>query len=80
MVSWTAENDRKILLSVLDKVPKVDYKQIALDVGDGCTERAVQERIKTLKKLKNSSTSESSHTPKSSPKKRKVECDDPSTP
>lgn len=52
MVTWTAENDRKILLAVIAQFSGViDNVAVAAAIGDNCTERAVVERLKKLKKM-----------------------------
>ena len=47
--------DQKILLALLEEIKdqevKIDFAKIALSLGPHCTTRAVQERIKKLKKM-----------------------------
>ena len=49
MVTWTRENDQVILLWLLRHASKIDYDEIAKLLN--CTRRAVEERIKKLKKM-----------------------------
>lgn len=50
-INWTAENDHKLLLGFIAVCKeKIDYAAVASQVGPGCTERAVVERVKKLKK------------------------------
>lgn len=49
MVNWTRENDQVILLWLLQHASKIDYDEIAKLLN--CTRRAVEERIKKLKKM-----------------------------
>ncbi|MCJ1432092.1 hypothetical protein MMC27_001448 [Xylographa pallens] len=49
-MTWNANADAKLLLAVVDQLPvSLDFESIAGRLG--CTPRAVQERIKRLKKL-----------------------------
>ena len=50
-IAWTPENDRKLLLAFIAICKeKIDFAEAAKQVGQGCTERAVVERVKKLKK------------------------------
>lgn len=52
MVTWTSENNEKLLVAILAVFKdKVDCAAVAVLIGQGCTERAVQEQIKKLKKV-----------------------------
>lgn len=76
MVSWTAENDRKILLAIISQFQgKIDIKAVAEQIGDQCTERAVTERLKTLKRLARDAEDGSPSSPKKikSPVKKRAE-------
>lgn len=68
MVSWSAEQDLKIMMWLLANFSgKVDHQAIADHIGEGCTKKAVSERILRLKKR-----AAGCITPISSPTKRKI--------
>ncbi|KAI9763011.1 MAG: hypothetical protein M4579_000074 [Chaenotheca gracillima] len=51
-MKWTGEADQHLLLTILrTHTIKLDHASIAKEFGDDCTERAVVERLKTLKRL-----------------------------
>ncbi|KAI9785479.1 MAG: hypothetical protein M1839_009220 [Geoglossum umbratile] len=51
-ISWTADNDRKLLLSIIDKSKSYDVKELAT-LFPGGTTKAIEERIAKLKREAN---------------------------
>ncbi|KAI9716946.1 MAG: hypothetical protein M1812_005095 [Candelaria pacifica] len=56
-VSWTPENDNKLLLQLMDLTSKPDYVEIAtMFASEGATAKAIEERHAKLKRWKKNNT------------------------
>lgn len=72
MVQWGPINDQKILLALIPQIQgKIDYVAIATAIGEGCTERAVVERVKALKQMAKSGDGSGTSSAPVTPKRKR---------